>query len=388
MTHFPEYMTLANVIRLAKTGHRRGQALRGTRPQSVRSASRAIADTMSDLPEPLPLSDDDLSLLEQGRELGEALRQQVAQVIVGQQETVRSVLAAVFSQGHTLIIGVPGLAKTLLVKTVASILGWSFKRIQFTPDMMPSDVIGMELLSHDPETGARSMRFVPGPLFAQMVLADEINRTPPKTQSALLEAMQEYQVTSLGQAHPLPHPFLVFATQNPIEQEGTYPLPEAQLDRFMFSLWMDYPTADEEEEIVLETTDAGTREIETIASVEDIITLQQLVRRVPVSRHVVRYAVSLARATRPHTEIAIRFIDEYVSWGAGPRASQHMILGAKALAVLDGQPAVTADHIREIAPLVLRHRVMPNYNAAGEGLGAAEIVRKVLDIVREPLSAR
>lgn len=333
-----------------------------------------------------PLAADDLSLLQQARGPLDRLRNEVGEVIVGQQATVRAVLAAMLSQGHTLIIGVPGLAKTLLVKTVAQALGWSFKRIQFTPDMMPADVIGMELLQDDRQSGQRSMRFVPGPLFAQMVLADEINRTPPKTQSALLEAMQEYQVTSLGTAHRLPSPFLVFATQNPIEQEGTYPLPEAQLDRFLFSLWMDYPSADEEEEIVLETTHARTHVVQPVCELAQIVALQQLVRRVPASRHVVRYAVALARATRPQTDVSMKFINDYVSWGAGPRASQHLVLGAKALAVLDGQPAASAEHIREIAPLVLRHRVMPNYNAAGEGIGAAELVQRVLDTVREPLS--
>ncbi|MFV0443205.1 MAG: AAA family ATPase [Planctomycetaceae bacterium] len=341
---------------------------------------------MSTPSETPPLAGDDLQLLEQAREITTRLRDEVGRVIVGQDDTVRAALAAMLSQGHTLIIGVPGLAKTLLVKTVAQALGWSFKRIQFTPDMMPADVIGMELLQDDRTTGQRSMRFVPGPLFAQIVLADEINRTPPKTQSALLEAMQEYQVTSLGTAHPLPSPFLVFATQNPIEQEGTYPLPEAQLDRFMFSLWMDYPTAEDEEEIVFETTRASTPSVSTVCDVPQVVRLQQLVRRIPVSRHAVRYAVSIARATRPQTDVALKFVNDFVSWGAGPRASQHMILGAKALAVLDGQPAVTAKHIRQIAPLVLRHRLMPNYNAAGEGIGAAELVKRVLAAIREPLS--
>ena len=333
-----------------------------------------------------PLPPDDLTLLDQGKQEMRGLKDEIGRVIVGQDETVGAVLAAVLSQGHTLIIGVPGLAKTLLVKTAAQALGWSFKRIQFTPDMMPADVIGMELLQDDKASGQRSMKFVPGPLFAQMVLADEINRTPPKTQSALLEAMQEYQVTSLGTAHRLPSPFLVFATQNPIEQEGTYPLPEAQLDRFMFSLWMDYPSASEEEEIVLETTHAVAPTVGAVCNMAQMEALQQLVRRVPVSRHVVRYAVALARATRPQTDVSMKFINDFVAWGAGPRASQHMILGAKALAVLDGEPAVSAEHIRQIAPLVLRHRIMPNYNAAGEGVGAADLVKRVIDTVHEPLS--
>jgi MoxR-like ATPase len=279
---------------------------------------------------------------------------------------------------------VPGLAKTLLVKTVSQILSWSFKRIQFTPDMMPADIIGMELLQEDPATGARTMRFVPGPLFANLILADEINRTPPKTQSALLEAMQEQTVTSMGKAYRLAQPFIVFATQNPIEQEGTYPLPEAQLDRFMFSLWMGYPTREEEEHIVLATTEEIVPVVESVCSLERITAFQQLVRRVPVSRHVVKYAVSLARSSRPDTPDALPYVRQYVSWGAGPRASQHMILGGKALAVLDGEPTVSAKHIRQVAPLVLRHRVLPNYNAAGEGVDAAAIVRHILEKTAEP----
>ena len=333
-----------------------------------------------------PLDSDDLELLSQARDAAKRMRSAIQEVIVGQDTTINAILTAVFSRGHTLVIGVPGLAKTLLVRTLAEVLGWSFKRIQFTPDMMPADVIGMELLQHDAETGQRSMQFVHGPLFAQMILADEINRTPPKTQAALLEAMQEYTVTSMGHVHELPHPFLVFATQNPIEQEGTYPLPEAQLDRFMFSLWMDYPDEDQEVEIVLSTTDEAVAQVKSVTSAEEITAYQQLVRRVPVSQHLARYAVLLARVTRPTADVHAKGITDYVSWGAGPRASQHMILAAKALAVLNGEPAVTAQHIRRVAPLVLRHRVLPNYNAAGEGIDAAEIVKRVLSTVREPLS--
>jgi len=332
------------------------------------------------------LGSDDLQLLTSARDTAERLREEIGQIIIGQDETVRAILAGVLSQGHTLVIGVPGLAKTLLVKTVAQVLGWSFKRIQFTPDMMPADIIGMELLQEESEGGRRTMHFTPGPLFAQMILADEINRTPPKTQSALLEAMQEYQVTSMGKPHPLPRPFLVFATQNPIEQEGTYPLPEAQLDRFMFSLWMDYPSSEEEVEIVLATTEDFERKVDVVCSVDDINRYQHLVRRIPVSRHVVQYAVALARATRPQADVATKYVSDYVSWGAGPRASQHMILGAKALAVLDGEPAVTAEHIREAAPLVLRHRVLPNYSATGEGIDSAAIISKIVQSIREPSS--
>ena len=333
---------------------------------------------------PKPLADSDVELLKQAREGYQRLRQEIGKVIIGQEEIVRPILAAVFSQGHTLVIGVPGLAKTLLVKTLAQTLAWSFKRIQFTPDMMPADIIGMELLQDDAASGGRSMRFVPGPLFANIILADEINRTPPKTQSALLEAMQEYTVTSMGKGHRIEQPFIVFATQNPIEQEGTYPLPEAQLDRFMFSLWMDYPSADEEEQIVMATTEDFTPQVEAVYSLKQVLAFQHLVRRIPVSRHVVKYAVAIARATRHEDASAGKYVRDYVSWGAGPRASQHMILGAKALAVLDGLPTVSSAHIRQVAPLVLRHRVLPNYNANGEGITSADIVKQVLKEVREP----
>jgi MoxR-like ATPase len=228
------------------------------------------------------------------------------------------------------------------------------------------------------------MHFVAGPLFAQMILADEVNRTPPKTQSALLEAMQEYQVTSMGKAHKLPRPFLVFATQNPIEQEGTYPLPEAQLDRFMFSLWMDYPSAEEEVEIVLATTEDVEATVQPVCTIEEIGAFQHLVRRIPVSRHAVNYAVSLTRASRPQGDVVLKYVGDFVSWGAGPRASQHIILAAKAMAAIEGSPAVTAEHIRAAAPLVLRHRILPNYSAAGEGIDSLAIVRKIVDSIREP----
>ncbi|MCC7424261.1 MAG: MoxR family ATPase [Planctomycetaceae bacterium] len=331
-----------------------------------------------------PLPVDDLELLQQANAGFERLKAEIGKVIIGQHESVRRIVAALFSQGHTLVIGVPGLAKTLLVKTLAQTLDWSFKRIQFTPDMMPADVTGMELLQED-TSGSRRMQFVPGPLFANVILADEINRTPPKTQSALLEAMQEYTVTSLGKPYVLPRPFIVFATQNPIEQEGTYPLPEAQLDRFMFSLWMDYPSAEEEEEIVIATTEDRTPMVNSVCTLDQVTAWQHLVRRIPVSRHVVKYAVSLARNTRPDQPDAIQYVRDFVAWGAGPRASQHMILAAKALAVLDGQPTVTAEHIREVAPLVLRHRVLPNYNASGEGITSAAIVKRILDEPLEPI---
>ena len=330
------------------------------------------------------LTDSDAALLAQAAEGFERIKAQIARVIVGQDETVRALLAAIFSQGHVLIVGVPGLAKTLLVKTLAQALGWDFKRIQFTPDMMPADVIGIELLQEDLATGSRSMRFVPGPLFANIVLADEINRTPPKTQAALLEAMQEYHVTSMGRQHDLEKPFLVMATQNPIEQEGTYPLPEAQLDRFMFSLWMDYPSVAEERRIVAETTVPREQAVEAIFSKDQLGAFQSLVLRVPASGHVVDYAVAVARATRPTDPSASEYVKQYVEWGAGPRAAQHLILAAKALAALQGRPAVEAGHVRAAAPNVLRHRVLPNYNAAGEGVDARTIVAHVLGEVQEP----
>ena len=331
-----------------------------------------------------PIEGSDLDLLKQAADGYSTIRAEVAKIIIGQEEIVRPALAAVFCEGHTLIIGVPGLAKTLLVKTLAQALDWKFKRIQFTPDLMPSDIVGMELLEEDPETGKRRMEFRPGPIFANIILADEINRTPPKTQSALLEAMQEYNVTSMGKPYELEKPFLVFATQNPIEQEGTYPLPEAQLDRFMFSLWIDYPSAEEEEEIVLATTDDRKVSVEPVFSIDQIRGFQQLVRRVPVSRHVVKYAVAITRATRPNDQNNSKFVNEFVSWGAGPRACQNIILGAKALAVIDGQSTVTAKHVRDVSSFVLRHRILPNYNAAGQGIDAAAIVDYIIKKIAEP----
>ena len=330
------------------------------------------------------LQSGDVELLRQASQGYGKLKTEIAEVIVGQEKIVRQLLAAVFSQGHVLIIGVPGLAKTLLVKTLSQVLGWTCKRIQFTPDMMPADIIGMEILQEDRATGARSWRFMHGPVFANIILADEINRTPPKTQSALLEAMQEYTVTSMGKTHPIERPFVVVATQNPIEQEGTYPLPEAQLDRFMFSLWMDYPTVQEEEQIVLNRIIGQEPKLEQVFSKEQMIAFQDLTMRLPVSRHVVSYAVALARASRPLSGTASEYTRKYVEWGAGPRASQYMVLAAKALAVLDGQPTVSAEYIRRGASFVLRHRVLPNYNATGEGITAQQIVERLLSEIKEP----
>ena len=334
------------------------------------------------------LSPGDLQLLAEAHQGYRKLAEEIGKVIVGQRDIVRQLLAAIFAQGHVLIIGVPGLAKTLLVKTLASALGWNFKRIQFTPDMMPADIIGMELLQEDGTTGGRAWKFTPGPIFANIILADEINRTPPKTQSALLEAMQEYSVTSMGKSHLLEKPFVVVATQNPIEQEGTYPLPEAQLDRFMFSLWVEYPSVEEEEAIVHATTSPVEVNVAPVFTKAQMIAFQQLVRRIPVSKHVVSYAVALARATRPNNPAASSATKDYVEWGAGPRASQYLILAAKAFAALDGQTAVTAEHVRQAAVIVLRHRVLPNYNATGEGITAGQIVAKILGDVKEPSYAK
>jgi len=332
------------------------------------------------------LASDDRRQLEQASHRLAELEREIGQVIVGQRPTIRALLTAVLCEGHVLVVGVPGLAKTLLVKTLGEVLGWTFQRIQFTPDLMPADIVGMEWL-HEDEPGARRMRFAPGPIFANIVLADEINRTPPRTQSALLEAMQERQVTSMGRRYELDPPFVVVATQNPIEQEGTYPLPEAQLDRFLFSLWMDYPQADEEETIVLSTTSPREHASASPLDRQTMRDYQALVRRVPVSRHIARYAVTLARATRPgsaESEAAGVGVQTYVQWGAGPRAGQAMVLAGKALALLDGEPTVRAEHIRRAAPWVLRHRVLPSYHAAGDGVTVERLIERLVEATPEP----
>jgi len=313
----------------------------------------------------------------------EALRGQLPRVIVGQEQIVTSLLTGILCRGHVLIVGVPGLAKTLLVRSLARALDLSFHRIQFTPDMMPSDILGTELIQEDAETGQRRLRFVKGPVFAQLILADEINRTPPKTQAALLEAMAEHQVTVAGQTMALAEPFIVVATQNPIEQEGTYPLPEAQLDRFMFSLWMDYPDKEQEKRIVSETPRIHGESIEPVLDAESLLRCADLIWRMPVSAHVVDYAVSLARATRPSEAEAPELARQYVAWGAGPRAGQALIHGAKALAAMAGQPTPSCDHVRQAAMPVLRHRVLLNYAATGEGLTPAAVVERIIGQVKE-----
>jgi len=297
---------------------------------------------------------------------------EIRKVIVGQDEVIDQVLMALFTGGHCLITGVPGLAKTLLIKTLAGILDLSFKRIQFTPDLMPADITGTEIL--DEEDGRRVLRFVKGPIFAQILLADEINRTPPKTQAALLEAMQEYHVTAAGRTFPLDRPFFVLATQNPIEQEGTYPLPEAQLDRFMMQLTVGYPTRQEEEQIVSATTGDRSVEIKPMLSADQLLSLQHLVRRLPAPPSVVSYAVKLARSTRPGAEEATPLVKKYVSWGAGPRASQYLILGAKARAAMDGRSVPDLEDVNAMAVPVLSHRVVVNFQAEAEGLSPEKIV--------------
>ena len=306
------------------------------------------------------------------------LRGQVAQRIVGQDEVIEGILTAILAGSHALLIGVPGLAKTLMVQTVAEALELSFNRIQFTPDLMPSDITGTEIIEEDLTTGKRAFRFVHGPIFANVVLADEINRTPPKTQAALLQAMQEHQVTAGGTTYHLPDPFFVLATQNPIEQEGTYPLPEAQLDRFMLELRVAYPSQAEEEAIVEQTTGAVRGALHAVLDAPSVLSMQELVRRVPVSRGLIRAAVTLARMTRPADGAAPSFIKEYVDWGAGPRASQYLVLGAKARAAMAGRPMADLDDVRAVAPSVLRHRVVTNFAAEAADRTSEDLVRELV----------
>jgi MoxR-like ATPase len=313
-----------------------------------------------------------------------AMTQQIGKVIVGQHQVIEQLLLALFSRGHCLLIGVPGLAKTLLVSTVARILHLSFKRIQFTPDLMPADITGTDILQDDPETGRRKFVFLPGPVFANMILADEINRTPPKTQAALLEAMQEHHVTAGGHAYPLPEPFFVLATQNPIEQEGTYPLPEAQLDRFMFAVTVGYPDRDEELAIMKQTTSTYRPELEALLDGAEIQQLQELVRQVVVADPVFAFAADLVRATRPQEPAAPKFIADLVSWGAGPRAGQYLILGGKARALLHGRLHVTTDDIKAIAYPVLRHRLVTTFNADAAGVKPDDIITRLLRALPAP----
>jgi MoxR-like ATPase len=310
------------------------------------------------------------------------IRQEIGKRIVGQHEVIELMLTSLFCAGHSLLVGVPGLAKTLLISTLSQVLDLYFKRVQFTPDLMPADITGTEVLVENRSTGERSFRFIPGPIFTNLLLADEINRTPPKTQAALLQSMQEHEVTVGGQTYRLPDPYLVFATQNPIDQEGTYPLPEAELDRFMFNIGVDYPSADEEERVVENTTGVGEPELKKALGPAKLIEYQHLIRRVPAAPEVIRYAVGLARATRPNEPGALDFIKEYVSWGAGPRASQFLILGAKAHALLNGRFTANAEDVRAMAKPVLRHRIITNFHAEVSAVRSPDIVERLLDLIK------
>lgn len=306
------------------------------------------------------------------------IKNEISKTVVGQTDIVDQLLISLFSRGHCVLVGVPGLAKTLLIQTVAQTLNLSFSRIQFTPDLMPGDITGTEVIEDDKETGKKHFKFIKGPIFANIVLADEINRTPPKTQAALLEGMQEFNVTASGQSFSLDRPFFVLATQNPIEQEGTYPLPEAQLDRFMFNLWLDYPSVDEEKQIVAQTTAPRNVEIQSILNKEQIIEFQELVREVPLPDHVLNKTVKLVTQTRPNRADSTKFVDKYLSWGAGPRASQYLVLGAKTRALSMGRYNVEMEDIEALAVPVLRHRIVTNYAAEAEGLSSEDIIKQLL----------
>jgi MoxR-like ATPase len=326
----------------------------------------------------------DIETVDKLRRARKVLLHEIHKIIVGQDKVIDELLICMFCRGHALMVGVPGLAKTLMISTLSRVLQLEFRRIQFTPDLMPTDITGTDIIEEDPTTGKRLFRFVKGPLFGNLILADEINRTPPKTQAALLQAMQEYQVTAGGNTYELELPFFVLATQNPIEQEGTYPLPEAQLDRFMFNLKIGYPTRDEERQIVKSTTYTNEVELSPVLRGKDIVRLQRLVRRVPASDHVIDYAVNLARATRPEDELAPEFVKQYLSWGAGPRAAQYLVLGAKAHAVIHGRINVGCDDVRAVALPVLRHRLFTNFNADAEGVSSDTLVERLIGAVAEP----
>ncbi|MEE3149481.1 MAG: MoxR family ATPase [Candidatus Neomarinimicrobiota bacterium] len=321
----------------------------------------------------------DIKLVKQLTEFRDQFNMEISKRIVGQQEIIDHILIALLCRGHTLLVGVPGLAKTLLIKSIAELLDLNFSRIQFTPDLMPSDITGTEIIEEDHNTGKREFRFFKGPVFGNIILADEINRTPPKTQAALLEAMQEHKVTTAGQTYILEEPFFVLATQNPIEQEGTYPLPEAQLDRFMFNIKIDYPDHEEEVAIVKSTTSGIDNELNIIIGREDLLLYQDLVRRVPIADNVIEFAVELVSKTRPQSDKAFAAVSGWIEWGAGPRASQYLVLGAKARAVLDGRPAPEIDDIKAMARPILRHRLITNFNAEAEGLNTDDILSILLE---------
>ena len=319
-----------------------------------------------------------IEILEKLSEAKKNILNELQKVIVGQDKVIEEFLIALFSKGHCLLEGVPGLAKTLLISTIAEIINMKFSRIQFTPDLMPSDITGTDILAEDKADGKRYFEYIKGPIFANIIIADEINRTPPKTQSALLQAMQEYQVTAGNQTFKLEQPFLVFATQNPIEQEGTYPLPEAQLDRFMFNIYIDYPSYEEEKEIVKKTTTDEVQSIKSVLNAEEIIKIQNTIRQIPVSEHVLDFAVKLTRSTRPDYKEAPDYIKKWVNWGAGPRASQYLVIAAKTKAALDGRFSPSVDDIKQIAEIVFQHRVLVSFAAEAEGLKSKDVIKKLL----------
>ena len=321
---------------------------------------------------------DDVKLVEELNDTIKKIKAEIAKVIIGQDEIINQLLISLLARGHCLLVGVPGLAKTLLIKTLAEVMDLKFSRIQFTPDLMPSDITGTELVEEDPVTKKRNFRFIPGPIFANVILADEINRTPPKTQAALLEAMQEHKVTTAGVTSTLTEPFFVLATQNPIEQEGTYPLPEAQLDRFMFNLWLDYPSFEEESQIVQSTTSEYKPKLNKIVSAEKIIAFQDLVRKVPVAENVINFAVEIANKTRPTNGTSPEFVKHWISWGAGPRASQYMILAAKTRAITTGRFTPNIDDVKAAMVPVLRHRIITNFNAEAEGVSSVDVIKKLV----------
>jgi MoxR-like ATPase len=322
---------------------------------------------------------DDVKLVDELKEKISSIKSEIAKVIVGQDVIIDQLLISLLSRGHCLLIGVPGLAKTLLIKTLAEILDLKFSRIQFTPDLMPSDITGTEIIEEDQLSKKRSFKFLPGPVFANIILADEINRTPPKTQSALLEAMQEHRVTYAGTSYVLKEPFFVLATQNPIEQEGTYPLPEAQLDRFMFNLWLEYPSYEEEIKIVQTTTSEYLPSLNRIVTAEEIISYQDLIRRVPVAENVIRYAVKVVGLTRPGNGSSPKYTKDWINWGAGPRASQYLILAAKTKAVIDGRFTPNIDDVKAAMVPVLRHRIITNFSAEADGIRSVDVIEKILN---------
>ncbi len=326
----------------------------------------------------MSINNDDVKILQNFSQSIQAVKKEIGKVIIGQEETIEQLLIALFARGHCLLIGVPGLAKTLLISTLSQALDLKFSRIQFTPDLMPGDITGTEVIEDNISTGQKQFRFVKGPVFANIILADEINRTPPKTQSALLEAMQEHKVTAAGTTYTLEEPFFVLATQNPIEQEGTYPLPEAQLDRFMFNIWLDYPSTIEEKEIVKTTTAEYSPDVKKILNAKEIIEFQDLIRRVPVADNVIDFAVNFVRSTRPGNG-SQQIIKDYLSYGGGPRASQYLILGAKSRAAMQGRYTPDIDDVRAVASPVLRHRIVTNFNAEADNISPNEIVMKLLE---------